>query len=93
MERRRYRHKQKIQAAMIVQEEALKERHQTGGKNSVKSTSIQERTPTMTAPPTGTHNIPLLASLYESCRSIRKVNLSRRTKEATLIPTVAGSVT
>ena len=94
MERRRYRRKQKIRAAMMVQEETSKEQHQTGGKNSVKSTSAQERTPTMTAPATGTHNIPFLASLYESCRFSKSVNPSKRTKEATLVRNFgAGSIT
>ena len=78
---------------MMVQEEASKERHQTGGKNAVKSTSAQERTPTMIAPPTGTHSIPILASLYESCSVSKSVNPSERIKEATLVPTAAGSVT
>ena len=77
----------------MVQEEASKERHHTGGKNAVKSTSAQERMPTMTAPSTGTHSIPILASLYGSCRFAKSVNPSERTKEATLVPTATGSVT
>ena len=78
---------------MMVKEETSKEQHQTGGKNSVKSTSAQERIPTMTAPSTGTHSIPILASLYGSCRFAKSVNPSERTKEATLVPAAAGSVT
>ena len=78
---------------MMVKEETSKEQHHTGGKNSVKSTSAQERTPTMTAPSTGTHSIPILASLYGSCRFAKSVNPSKRTKEATLVPAAAGFVT
>ena len=78
---------------MMVQEEACKEQHQTGGKNSVKSTLVQERMPTMTTPSTGTHSIPILASLYGSYRFAKSVNPSERTKEATLVPTAVGSVT
>ena len=78
---------------MMVQEEASKEQHQTSGKNSLKSTSTQERTPTMTASSIGTHSIPILASLYGSCRFAKFVNPFERTKEATLVPTVARSVT
>ena len=88
MERRRYRHKQRIRTAMMVQEEASKEQHQTGGKLAVKFTPAQERTPTMLAPTT-----PILGSLYESCRFAVNNDLSERTQKAALVPTVAGSVT
>ena len=64
---------------MMVQEEASEEHHQTGGKDSIKSTSAPERTPTMTALPTSTHIIPLLASLYESYRFAKSVDPSKRT--------------
>ena len=49
MERRRYRRKKSIRAAMMDQEDASKEQHQTGGKSAVKFTPGQERTPTMTS--------------------------------------------
>ena len=78
---------------VMDQEEASEELHQTGGKDSVKSTPVQERTPTVTAPPTGIHSVPLIASLHESCRFANTVNQSERTLEAALVPTVAGSVT
>ena len=79
MERRRYRRKQRIRAAMMDQEEASKEQHQTGGKLAVRFTLAQERTPTMLAPTTGIHSIPMLGSLYESYRFVAKNNLSERT--------------
>ena len=41
MERHRYRRKQRIRTAMMVQEEASKEQHQTGGKPAVKFTLAQ----------------------------------------------------
>ena len=47
----------------------------------------------MTALPTGTHSIPLLASLYESYRSVNTMNPSEKIQEATFVPTVAGSAT
>ena len=80
MERRRYRRKQHIRTAMMMdQEEASKEQHQTGGKSAVKFTPAQERTPTMRAPTTGIHSIPMIGSLYESCRFAVKQDLSKRT--------------
>ena len=78
---------------MMDQEEASKELHQTGGKDSVKSTPMQERTPTVTTLPTGIHSVPLFASLHETCRFATTVNQSERTLEATLVPVAAGSVT
>ena len=92
MERRRYRRKQRIRAAMLDQEDASKEQHQTGGKNAVKFTPVQERTPTMLAPTAGIHSVPMLGSLYESCRFVVNRNSSERTHEAALAPTAAGSV-
>ena len=76
---------------MMVQEEASEEQHQIGGKTFVNSTSVEERTPTMTAPPTCTHNIPILVSLYEFCRFVNTMNLFERIEEATLVLTIAGS--
>ena len=93
MERRRYWRKQYIRAAMMDQEEASQEQHQTGGKSDVRFTPAQERTPTMLAPTTSIHSVPMLGSLYESCRFIAKNNVSERTQEAALVPTAAGSVT
>ena len=78
---------------MMDREETSEELHQTSGKDSVKSTPMQERTPTVTAPPTSVHNVPLFASLHETCRFANIVNQSERTLEATLAPAVAGSVT
>ena len=78
---------------MMVQEEASKEQHHIGGKIIVKPIPAQERTPTVTAPPTGTHSIPFLASLYKSYRFSKSVNPSERTQEATLVPTATGYVT
>ena len=78
---------------MMVQEEASKERHPFGGKTFVKSTSAQERTPTIIAPPTGTYNVPTLESSYESCRFARFANSSERTEEATFVPIATGSAT
>ena len=93
MERRRYRRKKSIRAAMTDQEDASKEQHQTGGKATVKSTPGQERTPTMLAPTTGIHSIPVFGSLYETCRFAVNTDLSERTQGAALVPTAAGSVT
>ena len=94
MERRRYRRKQNIRIAMLMdQEEASKEQHQTGGKTAVKFTPAQERTPTVRAPTTGIHSVPMFGSLHESCRFAVKSDLSERTQEAALVPTVAGSIT
>ena len=93
MERRRYRCKQLIRTAMMVKEEASKEQHQTGGKSAVKFTPAQERTPTMRAPTTGIHSVPIFGSLHESCRFAVKSDMSERTQEAALVPTAAGSVT
>ena len=78
---------------MMVQEDASKEQHQTGGKSSVKFTPAQERTPTMLAPTTGIHSIPIFGSLYESCRFAVNTVRSERTQEAALIPAAVGSVT
>ena len=47
----------------------------------------------MTALPTGTHRIPLLASLCESYRSVNIINPSEKTQKATLVPTATGSAT
>ena len=93
MERRRYRHKQRIQTAMMVQAEASKEQHQIGGKSAVKFTPAQERTPTMRAPTTSIHSIPIFGSLYEACRFAVKNDMSERTQEAALVPAAVGSVT
>ena len=94
MERRRYRRKQLIRTAMMmVQEEASKEQHQTGGKSAVKFTPAQERTPTMRAPTTGIHSVPIFGSLHETCRFAVKHDLSERTQEAALVPAAVGSVT
>ena len=59
---------------MMDQEEASEELHQTGGKDSVKSTPMQERTPTVIAPPTSIQSVPLFASLHETCRFANIVN-------------------
>ena len=93
MERRRYQRKQLIRTALMDQEEASKEQHQTGGKTAVKFTPAQERIPTMRAPTTGIHSVPIIGSLYESCRFAVKNDLSERTQEAALVPAAAGSVT
>ena len=93
MERRRYRRKQHIRTAMMVQEEASKEQHQTGGKTAVKFTPAQERTPTMQAPTTGIHSVPIFGSLHESCRCVVHTDLSESTQEAALVPAAVGSVT
>ena len=93
MERRRYRRKQLIRTTMMDQEEASKEQHQTGGKSTIKFSPAQERTPTMRAPTTGVHSIPIFGSLYESCRFAVKNDLSERTQEAALVPAAVGSVT
>ena len=93
MERRRYRRKQFIRTAMMVQEEASKEQHQTGGKSAVKFTPAQERTTTMRAPTTGIHSVPIFGSLHETCRFVVNIDLSERTQEAALVPTAVGSVT
>ena len=93
MERRRYWRKQRIRAAMMDQEEASKEQHQTGGKSAVRFTPAQERTPTMLAPTTGIHSVPIFGSLYESCRFVAMNDLSERTQEAALVPAAVGSVT
>ena len=47
----------------------------------------------MRAPTTGIHSVPILGSLYESCRFAMKSDLSERTQEAALVPAVVGSVT
>ena len=93
MERRRYRRKQLIRTAMMDQEEASKEQHQTGGKSAVKFTPAQERTPTMRAPTTGIHSVPIIGSLHETCRFVLNHDLSERTQEAALVPAAVGSVT
>ena len=93
MERCRYRRKQRIRTTLMVQEEASKEQHHTGGKTAVKFTPAQERAPTVRAPTTGIHSVPMFGSLHESCRFAMKSDLSERTQEAALVPTVAGSVT
>ena len=78
---------------MMDQEEASKEQHQTGVKSAVKFTPAQERTPTMRAPTTGIHSIPIFGSLHESCRFAVKNDMSERTQEAALVPVAAGFVT
>ena len=47
----------------------------------------------MRAPTTGIHSIPIIGSLYESCRFAVKHDLSKRTQEAALVPAAAGFVT
>ena len=80
MERRRYRRKQNIRTAMMMdQEEASKEQHQTGGKSAVKFTPAQERTPMMRAPTIGIHSVPIFRSLYESYRFVVNKDLFERT--------------
>ena len=93
MERCRYRRKQLIRTAMMEQEEASKEQHQTGGKSTVKFTPAQGRTLTMLAPTTSIHSVPIFGSLHESCRFVVNHNVSERTQEAALVPAAAGSVT
>ena len=93
MERRRYRCKQRIRTAMMDKEDASKEQHQTGGNSAVRFTPTQERTPTMLAPTTGIHSVPIFGSLYESCRFVAKNDLFERTQEAALAPVAVGSVT
>ena len=92
MERRRYRRKKQIAAAMKDQVEASQEMDQTGGQEALKSTPGQERTPTITSPSAGNHSVPIIASLYDYCRFENQKNLSSRT-EATPGPTAAGSQT
>ena len=90
MERRLYRRKRKIAAAMSMeQEEASEELGQTDGKVSSKSTSAQERMPTATAPPARIHSAAPWQSVYESCRFVHHCDQSERT-EATRITTAAG---
>ena len=76
MERRRYRRKKQIAAAMKDQVEASQELDQTGGQEALKSTPVQERTPTITTPSAGNHSVPIIASLYDSCRSVIQKYLS-----------------
>ena len=78
---------------MMDQEEASKEQHQTGGKSAVKFTPAQGRTPTMLAPTTGIHSVPIFGSLHESCRFVVNNDLFERTQEAALVLAAAGSVT
>ena len=91
MERRRYRRRQNIAAALrLEQEEASEELGQTGGQTSVNSTSAQERRPTSTAPPTGSHSVSAWRSLYDTCRFAVNCNLSERIQEAPRNSAAAG---
>ena len=90
MERRLYRCKRKIAAAMSMeQEEASEELGQTGGKATLKSTLAQERIPTATTPPAWIHSAAPWQSVYESCRFVTACDSSERT-EAARITTAAG---
>ena len=93
MERRRYQRKQCIRTAMMDQEEASKEQHQTGGKSAVRFTLAQERTPTMLAPTTSIHSVPIFGSLYESYRFVAKNDLFEWTQEVALVLATARFAT
>ena len=78
---------------MMVQEEAFKEQHQTGGKSAIKFTPAQERAPTMRALTTGIHSILIFGSFYESYRFAVKNDMSERIQEVALVPATIGSLT
>ena len=91
MERRRYRCKQRIAAALRQdQVEASKELGQTGGKNSVNSIPAQERRPMPTAPLAGSHSISVWKSLYDTCRFAMNCHESERIMEAPRNSTTVG---
>ena len=91
MERRRYRRKQQIAAALRQdQVEASEELGQTGGQTSVNSILAQERRPTSTAPPTGSHSVSAWKSLYDTCRFAVNCHLSERIQEAPRNSAAAG---
>ena len=91
MERRRYRRKQRIAAALRQdQVEASEEPRQTGGKISVNSIPAQERRPTSTAPLAGSHSVSLWRSVYDTCKFAVNCHQSERIMEAPRNSTVVG---
>ena len=91
MERRRYRRKQRIAAALRQdQVEASEELRQTGGKISINSIPAQERRPTSTAPLAGSHSVSFWRSLYDTCRFAVNCHQSERMLEAPRNSTVVG---
>ena len=91
MERRRYRRKQRIAAALRQdQVEASEELGQTGGENSINSIPAQERRPMPTAPPSGSHSILSWKSLYNTFRFAVNCHGSERVMEAPRNSTAVG---
>ena len=91
MERRRYRRKERIVAALRQnQVEASKELGQTDGKIFVNSIPAQERRPTPTALPAGSHSISYWKSLYNTCRFAVNCHGSERIMEAPRNSTTIG---
>ena len=91
MERRWYRRKQRIAAALRQdQVEASEELGQTGGKIFVNSIPAQERRPTPTAPLAGSHRISSWQSLYDTCRFAVNCHCSERIMEAPRNSTAVG---
>ena len=83
MERRQYRRKQKIAAALRQdQVEASEELGQNGGKIFVNSILAQERRRMPTAPLAGSHSISFWKSLYDTCRFAVNCHRSERIMEA-----------
>ena len=91
MERRQYRCKKRIAAALRQdQVEASEELGQTGGKISVNSILAQERRPTTIAPLAGSHIISVWKSLYDTCRFAVNCHGSERIMESPQNSTAVG---
>ena len=91
MERRRYRRKQRIAAALRQDRvEASEELGQIGGKIPVNSIPALERRPTSTAPLVGSHSVSLWKSLYDTCKFAVNCHHSERMLEAPRNSTIVG---